>query len=79
MKDFVGVYLDNMEKNNTNITEDILRIKELPNSKLVEHLANLSAEFDKIKNDIITLSYQLDSVEGIYNKFLKEYQSRGNV
>lgn len=67
-----------MEQEYKNITDDAVRMKELPNSTLVEYMSNLSIEFDKIKAEIISLSYKLDSVEGLYNKFLKEYQSRGN-
>jgi len=75
---FVGQYQDSMEEKN-NITEDVMRLKELPNSKLIEHLAKLSSDFDEIKNKILTLTYELDTVENLYNKLLKEYQSRGNA
>lgn len=68
-----------MEQIKENITNDALRLKELSNANLIEHLSNLSNEFEKIKSQILTLTYELDSVEGLYNKFLKEYQSRGNV
>lgn len=68
-----------MEQIKEDITNDALRLKELSNANLIERLDSLSVEFEKIKNEILTLTYQLDSVEGLYNKFLKEYQSRGNV
>jgi hypothetical protein len=68
-----------MEQVKEDITNDALRLKELSNANLIERLDSLSIEFEKIKNEILTLTYQLDSVEGLYNKFLKEYQSRGNV
>ncbi len=68
-----------MEQVREDITNDALRLKELSNANLIERLDSLSIEFEKIKNEILTLTYQLDSVEGLYNKFLKEYQSRGNV
>ncbi len=68
-----------MEHIKEDITNDALRLKELSNANLVERLDNLSIEFEKIKNQILTLTYELDSVEGLYNKFLKEYQSRVNV
>jgi hypothetical protein len=68
-----------MEQVKEDITNDALRLKELSNANLIESLDSLSIEFEKIKNEILTLTYQLDSVEGLYNKFLKEYQSRGNV
>lgn len=67
-----------MEKNKENITEDALHLKDLSNAAIVQNLDSLSSEFDKIRNQIITLTYELDSIEGLYNKFLKEYQSRGN-
>ena len=68
-----------MEQIKEDITNDALRLKELSNANLIERLDSLSVEFEKIKNEILTLTYQSDSVEGLYNKFLKEYQSRGNV
>lgn len=67
-----------MEKNKENITKDALNLKDLSNAAIVQNLDSLSSEFDKIRNQIITLTYELDSIEGLYNKFLKEYQSRGN-
>ena len=76
--DFVGQCHDNMEEKNI-ISEDILKLKELPNAKLVEHLAKLSSKFDELKGKIINLTYELDTVESLYNKLLKEYQSRGNA
>ena len=36
----------------------------------------LSSDFDLTKNNIIGLTLYLDKVEELYNKSLKEYQSR---
>lgn len=68
-----------MEHIKEDITNDALRLKELSNANLIERLDSLSIEFEKIKNEILALTYELDSIEGLYDKFLKEYQSRGNV
>ena len=51
-------------------------LKELPNTKLIEIMDKLSSDFDLTKNNIIGLTLYLDKVEELYNKSLKEYQSR---
>ena len=68
-----------MEQDIKNITDDILRLKDLSNSKLAENLANLSNDFETTKTEILNLTYKLDTIEALYNKMLKEYQSRGNA
>jgi hypothetical protein len=36
-------------------------------------------DFETVKNDIIKLTYHLDSLEETYNKLLKEYNTRNGV
>ena len=36
----------------------------------------LTKDFETIKESIINLTYQLDSVELLYNKILEEYEKR---
>jgi hypothetical protein len=59
-----------------NIVKDLGDSKNLPNSKLIEIMDKLTNDFDLTKNSIIGLTVYLDSVEELYNKTLKEYQSR---
>lgn len=66
--------MDKLEfENVVNLAKDV---KNLPNSKLVEILDNLSSEFDSTKETIIKYTYYLDSIEELYNTILKEYQNR---
>jgi hypothetical protein len=59
-----------------NIVKDLGDSKNLPNSKLIEIMDKLTNDFDLTKNSIIGLTVYLDSVEELYNRTLKEYQSR---
>lgn len=59
-----------------NITKELVDLKNLPNTKLIEIMDKLSSDFDLTKNNIIGLTLYLDKVEELYNKSLKEYQSR---
>ena len=59
-----------------NIVKELGDLKNLPNSKLIEIMDKLTNDFDLTKNSIIGLTVYLDSVEELYNKTLKEYQSR---
>ena len=59
-----------------NIFKEQTESKNLPNSRLVEMLDVLSNEFETTKQNLINLSFYLDSVEELYNKILKEYQNR---
>lgn len=59
-----------------NITIVLGELKNLPNAKLIEMMDKLSQEFDVIKANIINSTYQLDKVEEVYNKILKEFDSR---
>ena len=68
---------DNMNKEEfENIVNELGDLKNLPNSKLIEIMDKLTNDFDLTKNSIISLTVYLDSVEELYNKTLKEYQSR---
>jgi hypothetical protein len=59
-----------------NIILEIKEIKDLPNSKLVSIMDNLTIEFESVKETLIQTSFYLDKIEEIYNKVLKEYQNR---
>jgi len=72
-----GVKKDNMSKEEfENIVKELGDLKNLPNTKLIEIMDKLTTDFDLTKNNIIGLTVYLDSVEELYNKTLKEYQSR---
>lgn len=60
------------------VIDHIKNIKELPNSKLVEIMDILSAEFDNTKSNIINLTHYLDNLEIMYNTVLSEYEERNN-
>jgi hypothetical protein len=51
-------------------------LKNLPNNRLVEIMDILSLEFESTKTNLINLTLQLDTIEGLYNKTLNEYQTR---
>lgn len=59
-----------------NITEDLMDVSNLPNSKLVEYMDKLTIEFEQTKQEIIDLTYYFDNIELLYNKAFKEYQNR---
>ena len=61
-----------------NIIKEQGDVKNLPNSKLVEHMDKLSSDFEVTKAKIINLTFYLDRVEELYNKILSEYQLRNN-
>jgi hypothetical protein len=61
-----------------NIIKDHADLKNLPNTVLVRHMDLLSENFEETKKSLINLTMYLDKVEELYNKTLKEYQSRGN-
>ncbi len=75
----VLVKLHNMTKEEfEKIVNELEDLKNLPNSKLIEIMDNLTTEFEFTKNNIIGLTLYLDKVEEFYNKSLDEYQSRNN-
>ena len=59
-----------------NIVKELGDLKNLPNTKLIEIMDKLTTDFELTKNNIIGLTLYLDKVEELYNKSLKEYQSR---
>lgn len=66
-----------MEKKEYDIIfSQINELKNLPNSKLIEFMDKLSLEFENKKADIISLTLELDNIEIVYDKVLKEYQNR---
>lgn len=60
------------------ITNQILDVKNLPNSELINIMDELSLEFDRVKQNIIDLTFYLDKIEMMYNNTLKEYELRKN-
>ena len=59
-----------------NIIELQKELKDQPNSKLIEVMERLTTEFDLTKESIINSTIYLDKVEELYNKVLKEYETR---
>jgi hypothetical protein len=59
-----------------NIVKELGDLKNIPNTKLIEIMDKLTTDFELTKNNIIGLTVYLDSIEELYNKTLKEYQSR---
>ena len=59
-----------------NIASLMGELKNLPNTKLVEFMDKLTIEYEDTKTFIINSTYHLDVVEGLYNKILKEFESR---
>ena len=49
------------------------------NSDLQMAMDVVQKDFETVKNDIIKLTYHLDSLEETYNKILKEYNTRNGV
>lgn len=61
------------------IAEQQSNLKNLPNGKLIDYMDKLSLEFETLKYEILSSSKKLDLIEEMYNKILKEYESRTNV
>jgi len=51
-------------------------LKDLSNSKLIEIMESLTTEFDLTKENLIKLTFYLDTLENLYNKTFKEYETR---
>lgn len=62
-----------------NIKEIISDYKNKSNKDLIVALDFLSRDFDETKEMVIKLTKRLDKAESLYNKILKEYESRNNV
>jgi hypothetical protein len=60
------------------ILDSQLSLKDLPNTKLVEHMDLLSSDFESTKESIIKSTLYLDKVEELYDRVLKVYQERNN-
>lgn len=58
------------------IVEGQKDLKNLQNSKLIEFMDKLSADFELVKKNIIDQTIYLDKIEELYNNILKEYQAR---
>lgn len=58
------------------ILNESKNLNDLPNQKLILFMDKLTNDFEIVKNSIINLTYQLDSIEILYNKILKEYENR---
>ena len=65
-----------IKENFENIVKEQSNLKNLPNSKLIEFMDDLSSDFEITKQNIINLTIYLDTVEELYNNTLKEYQTR---
>ncbi len=66
-----------MEKKELDIIkQQLVNLKNLPNSKLLDLMDKLSNDFETKKSQIINLTLELDNVELLYNNILKEYQNR---
>jgi hypothetical protein len=67
----------NSEKIDIDKVKDIVAdIKSKPNKDLTKVMDFLLEDFDETKKLIVDLTYHLDNIENLYNKVLKEYQSR---
>lgn len=62
----------NLEK----IEKIILEPSSYSNQELMQCMDILSEEHEKVKDDIIKYTYQLDKLELSYNKLLTEYKER---
>lgn len=61
-----------------NIEKQLSDLQNIPNKDLISSMDILSAEFDMLKDLIIKLTHNLDTVEKYYNTILKEYDKRNN-
>jgi hypothetical protein len=61
------------------IKEIIDDFKNKSNKDLIIALDFLSKDFDETKEMVIKLTKRLDKSESLYNKILKEYESRSIV
>lgn len=64
-----------MNKTVQNIFEE-KNLSDMPNSVLIKYMDILSNEFETTKLNIISMTHELDLIEDLYNKILKEYQKR---
>ena len=71
--------MENQYNMENNIKEIISDYKNKSNKDLIVALDFLSRDFDETKEMVIKLTKRLDKAESLYNKILKEYESRNNV
>ena len=60
------------------INEVLNNIKESSNKDILYCLEFLNQDFEQTKKSIIKLTEHLDNTEIIYNKLLKEFETRTN-
>lgn len=58
------------------IESSLSKLNEISNSDLMKMLETLASLFEKLKTDIINLTFILDDVEKKYNTILSEYETR---
>lgn len=66
----------------TEVRQKILEVSqnlsESANKDLINSMELLKQDFEQTKSNIIHLTKHLDGIEFVYNKILKEYESRIN-
>ena len=66
----------------TDVRQKILEVSqnlsETANKDLINSMELLKQDFEQTKSNIIHLTKHLEGVEYVYNKILKEYESRIN-
>lgn len=60
------------------IKSQIQNLKNLPNAALITFMDKLTSDFEVTKENLIQLTYHLDTVEELYNTILNEYKTRVN-
>lgn len=58
------------------IIDNQKNLSNMPNGNLIDYMDKLTTDFEDTKENIIKLTYYLDTVEELYNNILKEYQNR---
>jgi prefoldin subunit 5 len=60
------------------IEKQLSDLQNIPNKELISSMDILSTEFDTLKDLIIKLTHNIDTIEKYYNTILKEYDKRNN-
>jgi DNA-dependent RNA polymerase auxiliary subunit epsilon len=58
------------------VIDIVADIKSKPNKELTQVMDFLAQDFEETKKLIVELTYHIDNIENLYNKVLKEYQTR---
>lgn len=58
------------------VIEIVAEIKSKPNKELTQVMDFLAQDFEETKKLIVELTYHIDNIENLYDKVLKEYQTR---